>query len=488
MEELRLLLIGDIHYGGSPSRESKIAGRKSKFGVEFLKRLGNRISPGDYDAAVFMGDLVDDGLAEGAAEDLGAIKKEADSFPVPCFFVRGNHDPEETVFRKLTGMEADCAVLGGYLLYFFHDRYSEGDYCIRRERDISGFLEAVKTHPGKKIIAFQHNPLFPEIEGEYPYNLVKAEDVHGVYSSGEVIISVSGHYHKGLDVFHKEGISYLTVPALCEFPFSFVELGIKGSDIRVSRKTLAPEGLSWDNHCHSEFAYCGEDVSVEAVCERARLLGLEYVAFAEHAGQLYLPRENYWAGDCYSCPGLIREYRENGLDRMAGYKSRIKEFGGGIARPGLEVEADKNGDLTLLDEDREGVEILLGAVHFLPEAGKAETEKLFMKANEALLRNGVDVIAHPFRFFRRAKTPAPRHLFRELALMLKDYGAAAEVNFHTNEPPVEFFEICASEVVRISIGTDTHNLCEAGDLSRHIEFMRKLGISPGRDREMFFRV
>ncbi len=83
-----------------------------------------------------------------------------------------------------------------------------------------------------------------------------------------------------------------------------------------------------------------------------------------------------------------------------------------MARLGLEAEADKNGDLTLLEKDRQGVELMLGAVHFLPEAGPGETLKLFMKANEALLRGGVDVIAHFFRFFCRKKLPAPVHLFK----------------------------------------------------------------------------
>lgn len=486
MRALRLLLIGDIHYTGRALHECKIPERKSEYGLEFIRRVFRVSRSGYFDAVVFMGDAVDNGLAEGAEADFREVAAEARNFGAPSFFVRGNHDCPEAAFRNIAGMKDDCAVIGDYLLYFFNDRYSEGDFCRRSGEDIIKFREAVKDNPGKKPVVFQHNPLFPAIEADYPYNLVNAEQLHASYRESGVCFSVSGHYHRGIELFSKDGIGYLTVPALCEFPFSYIQLELKGEDISVSGKTLAPEGLVWDNHCHTELAYCGEDVSVESVCERGRLFGLEYIAFAEHAGQLYLPRENYWSGDFYSRPGLIREFRENGLDRMAEYMKKVGESGGGTARLGLEVEADKNGDLTLLPEDRDGVDFLLGAVHFLPEAGEKETERLFMQANEALLKNGVHVIAHPFRFFRRTKKAAPRRLFRELALMLKSCGAAAELNFHTNEPPFEFFEICLSEGVKISIGTDTHNLLEAGDMSRHIEFLEKLEISAGKDREMFF--
>lgn len=482
---LRLLLAGDLHYTGSAARDCKIPARKTEYGLEFIKRVFGASRPGSFDAVIFMGDVVDNGLAEGAEADFREIREEAASFGAPCFFVRGNHDCPEDVFRQLSGMKAEYAVIGDYLLYFFNDRYSEGDYCRRSEADMGKFKQAAGDNPGKKLLVFQHSPLFPKIQGAYPYNLENAEKTHASYRENGVCVSVSGHYHRGIGLFSKDGTGYLTVPALCEFPFAYTEMDVEGLDIMVSLKTLAPEGLLWDNHCHTEFAYCGENVSVGAVCARAGLLGLDYVGFAEHAGQLYLPRENYWAGDCYGKPRLIHDFRESGESRFERYKSAVSGFRGARARLGLEAEPDKEGNLSLLPGHREDVDFLLGAVHFLPQAGKKETRRMFMEANEALLRNGVDAVAHPFRYFRRAKTPAPKELFPELAGMLKSYGAAAEVNFHLNEPPLEFFERCLEEGVKISVGTDTHNLLEAGDLSKHIGFLRKLGVSPEKDREKF---
>ncbi len=481
MGVLRLLLVGDIHYSGSADGGSPLPERKSEFGLEFVKRLKDTACDGGFDAVVFMGDLVDDGPAPGAREDVRALVSEAKAWHIPSFFIRGNHDPGEKTFAGLTGMNLPYVLMKNRLLYFFSDSFSERDLCRRRESDLSRFREAVKKHAGAKAIVFQHNPVHPEIESSYPYNLVNAREVHETFKDCGVSLSVSGHYHRGRELFSKDGVEYLTVPSLCEFPYSFLEVEVRAGGTRVSRGSLSPAPALWDNHCHSEFAYCAEDVSVDSVCRRAEIFGLEYVAFTEHAAQLYLSREEYVRGDFYSNPGLIRKSTDG---RMECYKKRVRDFAG-TAKLGLEVEADGNGELALPPEDIRGLEVLVGAVHYLP---RGRQELLFMRANEALLKNGVQVIAHPFRFFRRANLPVPESLFRPLALLLRDFGAAAEINFHTNDPPPAFFGICLEEGVKLSIGSDGHNLLEVGDLSRHTGFLKMLGLNPEKHADMLFRL
>jgi len=77
----------------------------------------------------------------------------------------------------------------------------------------------------------------------------------------------------------------------------------------------------------------------------------------------------------------------------------------------------------------------------LPEAYSGNVERGFMMVTEKLLQQGVKVLAHPFRFFRRHGMETPRHLFRPMAKLLAAYGVAAELNFHTNEPDPEFFRL-----------------------------------------------
>ena len=119
--------------------------------------------------------------------------------------------------------------------------------------------------------------------------------------------------------------------------------------------------------------------------------------------------------------------------------------------------------------------MLIGAVHCLPETFEGDAERGFMALTEKLLQQNVAVLAHPFRFFRRHKTDTPRHLFRAMAQLLATYGAAAEINFHTNEPDPDFFRCCLEEGVPIVLGSDAHALYEVGEFAPHLKVLREAG-------------
>ena len=104
-----------------------------------------------------------------------------------------------------------------------------------------------------------------------------------------------------------------------------------------------------------------------------------------------------------------------------------------------------------------------------------------MFLNEAAMRDGVQALAHPFRIFSfnglGVKYPVPEELFEPLADMLKKYSVAAEINFHCNTPDEEFFAICLQKGVKISLGSDTHNLYEVGEFYPSVKLLDK--IAPG---------
>ncbi len=235
-----------------------------------------------------------------------------------------------------------------------------------------------------------------------------------------------------------------------------------------------------DNHCHTQFAYCADDVTIDGVLKRASILGLRYVCFTEHAGQLYLSKEDYWGKKFFYNPELIRQARDNGTDRMSAFRHAVAGCGSPLAKVGLEIESDKNGGITLLPEDRSNLDLVIGAVHVLPDellsAPAAQLHSAFMKTSESLMKHGIDVLVHPFRFFCRGKLPAPKHLYRPMAKTLRQYGVAAEINFHTNRPDPEFFSACIEENVKISLGTDTHNLLEAGEFGQHLALLKEIGV------------
>ena len=60
--------------------------------------------------------------------------------------------------------------------------------------------------------------------------------------------------------------------------------------------------------------------------------------------------------------------------------------------------------------------------------------------------------------------------------MLKQTNTAAEINFHTNEPPADFFRLCIANCVKLTLGSDAHNLYEIGDFALHLDFLRQCGV------------
>jgi len=58
--------------------------------------------------------------------------------------------------------------------------------------------------------------------------------------------------------------------------------------------------------------------------------------------------------------------------------------------------------------------------------------------------------------------------------VLKRYGIAVEINYHTNEPPAEFFRMCIENGIKLSLGSDAHNLYEVGEFYAHLKFLQKI--------------
>lgn len=227
----------------------------------------------------------------------------------------------------------------------------------------------------------------------------------------------------------------------------------------------------------SSLAYCNENMSVERSLELARDFGLAGVSFTEHSGQLYFDRTGYWDRRC------LREGMgsANAADnRMTEYLDLKRLHESEFSRFGLEVDCDYRGKLLLRPEDRKHFSCILGALHALPSLtqevppGKAVQDE-FLGLLEKLLAGRIDVLAHPFRVFSRSGWTPPEELFGPTAQLLKKHGTAAEINFHTNEPPVGYLRACLDRGVRFSFGSDAHHLSEIGDFADHVARLAEAG-------------
>lgn len=224
-----------------------------------------------------------------------------------------------------------------------------------------------------------------------------------------------------------------------------------------------------DLHMHTHFAYCADDdMYPEASISEMSRGDAGTIAFTEHAGQLYVRREDYWPPNFIERPAILRDPATRRIDA---YKRYVGKLRSDSVLMGLEVDLDCNGELTVLPEDRDGFDLLIAATHWIHSRFANDVRKGFMWQVEHFVRHGMTILAHPFRVFRSLKMEPPADLFRPVVDLLKAGGIAAEVNFHHNEPVTTFFELCVQEGVRISLGSDSHAVSTVGKLDRHRAFL-----------------
>ena len=208
----------------------------------------------------------------------------------------------------------------------------------------------------------------------------------------------------------------------------------------------------------------------------------------EHSGQLYFDSTCYWGG----------AFLEEGVETQAGRDRRMDAYFEAVAvahgfpvRIGLETDCDFQHRPVLEDRDRRRAEILIGAVHHVPELMKekpdpAKAQEEYMAALRDYLGSGLQVLAHPFRVFRRAKLEVPVELFGPVADLLRAHGVAAEINYHTNDPAADFMRCCIERGVRLALGSDAHNLCEVGEFEPHLQLLEACGCAGRLDGVLYY--
>lgn len=271
------------------------------------------------------------------------------------------------------------------------------------------------------------------------------------------------------------------------FEATVAEFGADGS-IRTGRCAMvvpAVPGVG-DYHIHTRVAYCSENMDIPKALEMARLSNVGTIAFTEHSGQLYFCADDYWNGR-YVWRTRGTEAGCRLFPRMAEYEKTLQEGEpAGKFLHGFELDVDRNGDVALDAADRGLAQVRLGAVHHLAERFDPHiAARQFLFCTESLLKYGVNILAHPFRIFAWSGLPEPPELYEPVAELLKQYGVAAEINFHQNEPRLEFFDLCLKKGVKLSLGSDSHNLYEVGFFLPHFRFLTELGVMGRLDEVLF---
>lgn len=261
------------------------------------------------------------------------------------------------------------------------------------------------------------------------------------------------------------------LPIFSLAPFSYLVIeNIDRPDIKVCHLAMDKNLNLVDNHIHTQLAYCSDNMDLEKTISLAKIFGLKSIRITEHSGQLYYNSQDFSKVDSYihgigSAMDIDRRMDEY-LDFKRKYSSNFVQFG-------LEVDCDFNGNFILKEEDKKHFDFILGSMHRLQEINAKE----FILLLDKLLKKDIDVLAHPFRIFKRNGKVVPVELFKPTAKLLKEYNTAAEINFHTNEPPVDFIRECLEVGVKFSLGSDSHNMAEIGDFSYHLSLFDDIGFS-----------
>ena len=474
-QKITIAVLTDVHYGTG----STIVQRRSEIAdillLRAVHRLNRLIHP---DVTVVLGDLVDDGASPDAPQRLAILREILDKLISPHIIIPGNHDGDTDAFYRVFDRPEEIVDICGVRFLPFIDREEPGYNASRCQSDLQRFRRARAETKGP-IVALQHVCLTPPNQTDSPYNYTNAPEIIQAMGAAGVELSISGHHHAGAPLVKNETTSFVTAPSLCESPFLFVTVTLDQRQVTMERHQLAmPEHLGLvDRHVHTQLAYCSENMRVDRAIALAKDFGLAGIGFSEHSGQLYFDRDRYWGGQGAQL-GLGGTRAQD--NRVPAYLALKQSYEADDVAFGVEADVDYHGNLILKPEDRSHFDHILGAIHRTPSLRRPspprETlEVEFMVLLERLLRHDIDVLAHPFRLFRRAGYSPPEKLFRPVVELLHQHNVAAEINYHINEPPIGFIRMCLDRDIRFSFGGDAHNLYEIGEFADHLKLLDDAG-------------
>lgn len=474
---MRIAVLTDVHFSSAgpleaPDRRGEIA---DVLLLRAVHRLNRFVRP---DVTVLLGDLVDRGDTAYAREDLERLRPIVELIDGPVINIPGNHDGDQAVFYSVFERPPDVVDIQGVRFVPFIDPEAPEYNALRLRRDLERMGAARSGFDGP-VVALQHVPVFPPGAADCPYNYTNADAVLDAMRRHGYVLSLSGHYHAGFELLRTDGPSYVSAPTLCKPPFRFLVIDLGGRRVATAEHALRmPDELGLvDLHVHTPFAYCNENMDIAKAMALGEDFGLAGLAFSEHTSHLYFDEPTY----------SKKLHLIHGVKCPTGRKRRMDDYfeataaaGCAVENVALEVDCDFQGRPVLLPEDRARPSFLIGAMHRLralkgpnPDVAAAADEFLYLL--ERFLPSGIDVLAHPFRVFPRAGTETPRRLFAPTVGMLEAHGVAAEINFHTNDPPPEFIRLCLDAGVKLTFASDAHNLYEVGEFAPHLALLQACG-------------
>ncbi len=481
-----IAVIADLHYGRSEEGKSDGEIGDILF-YRAVTHLNDIIKP---DVTLLVGDLLGDGDAPTAISERICLQDILQHLDGPHVIIPGNHDGDVDAFYSSFDRPSDIVDVAGMRVLPFIDEDAPG-YCAARPAAELERLRRAREGFDGPIIALQHVPVFPDGALDCPFNHVDAGIIIEAMNEADVQLCVSGHYHHGHRPLRVGPTTLVTAPALHVSPFELLVIQLDGDRVEIEPHPLAVDpamGLC-DYHIHTEFGYCAQDAEFARGVDLGRRFGMAEVGFAEHSGQLYFTEEDYWGGRCH------REGVE-GLTPCANRMDAYFEGGAAVRGPdvrvGLELDFDYQGRAVLQHRDRRRADYLLGSIHRMTalEYDRRDAHAVaeeFRWMVDAIVAQGVDILAHPFRIIKRDGIDISRPIIEHVVEALHRSNTAAEINLHIGGPPVEFVALCMDRGVKLALGGDAHHLLDIGNFVPHLALLREAG-APADLSEVLFKL
>jgi DNA polymerase (family 10) len=218
-------------------------------------------------------------------------------------------------------------------------------------------------------------------------------------------------------------------------------------------KLVKLEEIRGDLHCHSKWSE--GTMTIREVTEKARSLGLSYVAITDHSKSL----------------GIARGLDEKRLAEQGKEIDALnKELGDFTVLKGIECDIKADGSMDLADSALADLDFVVGSIH---SGFKNDEETMTSRMIAAIQNEHVDAIGHPTGRIIQKRKPYPINLDRVI-----EAAVAQRVVLEINAFPerLDLDDVSCRKAMeagaQVSIGTDAHAL-------NQMEFL-PLGVSVAR--------
>ena len=260
--------ITDLHARHAIHGSASVVARRSRDMFHLLPRAIERLKEQGVDLLVLTGDLVDvptfilepndyyhmpvEPWLPLIEADYRQVKAILDAADLPYMVLPGNHDYEPVMWRVF-----DCSAnvlevnptnaqplddSKRYRLVRFCDREWDEHVPRRFDRERKLWLEMLADKQSPPQIHLQHYVIIPRVESSYPHNYLEADDLSiRMNRSGRVLLSISGHFHRGSEIHNENGCRFVVGPAFCEFPHPVSIYTLTADQVDMERFSLSNE-------------------------------------------------------------------------------------------------------------------------------------------------------------------------------------------------------------------------------------------------------